>query len=427
MLKWLVSISTILCITCQCFGQTAWVGQQSGLTSELRAVAFFDSLTGFVAGDSCVKTTDGGKHWTLVPEITNCNDIKIDKNGVIWFAECTDLAHSTDSGKTFIKHSSPCMNSIAMHDSMITGCAGVFVIYNSFDSGKEWTECPFQQGPYVDAENGILRAVIYSSNLTGLVIGGTYDFVNPNPPHETIQAVAFSASYDSGRTWLGPTNFTPGWRLGFNEFFAAEAIDSIHFIVTGDSSFIGIITFPPSWNFRYNTLHSNGNSIYMGLYFFTPNRGFVVGSSGTILYTENQGKYWSNIPSPDSTTLNKITFTDSTNGWIVGANGVILHTDNGGWVGGTSDVKQTSKTPSANSLSYDIDRDEWILRTKDNFNGNPRVSIFSVLGVSLSENIACEKISDGEYILPRMKLTNGFYIAKFQEQNQTFVLPLVLR
>src|SRR5436309_10149523 len=92
MLKWLVPISAVLSVSTQCFGQTAWIKQQSGLTSELRAVAFFDSLTCFAAGDSCVKTTDGGKHWKLVPEITVCNDIKIDKHGTIWFAECTDLA-----------------------------------------------------------------------------------------------------------------------------------------------------------------------------------------------------------------------------------------------------------------------------------------------------------------------------------------------
>src|SRR5437764_6278928 len=135
MLKWLMSMLAVISVSNQCLGQTAWVKQESGLTSELRAVAFFDSLHGFAAGDSCVKTTDGGNHWALVPEITNCKDIKIDKNGIIWFAECSDLAYSKDSGKTFIKHSSPCMNSIAMHDSMITGCGTEFNVYNTFDSG----------------------------------------------------------------------------------------------------------------------------------------------------------------------------------------------------------------------------------------------------------------------------------------------------
>src|SRR5579872_4412074 len=104
MLKWIVSILVILCVS-QCFAQPAWVQQQSGLTSELRAVAFFDSLHGFAAGDSCVETKDGGKHWVLVPEITGCNDIKIDKYGTIWFMECAGLTRSPDSGKTFITDS----------------------------------------------------------------------------------------------------------------------------------------------------------------------------------------------------------------------------------------------------------------------------------------------------------------------------------
>jgi hypothetical protein len=102
MIKCLLLISAIFLLNCECSAQTAWVRQQSGLNSELRAVAFFDSLLGFAAGDSCVKTTDGGKHWRLMPEIKKCGDILIDSNHNIYFSSsiCDTFIYSTDSGKT---------------------------------------------------------------------------------------------------------------------------------------------------------------------------------------------------------------------------------------------------------------------------------------------------------------------------------------
>ena len=429
MQRWFVPIITVL-MTSQCFGQ-AWIRQESGLTSELRAVAFFDSLHGFAAGDSCVKTSDGGKHWTLVPEIKNCNDILIDSNGILWFSSvgCDTFFYSLDRGKSFIKKYRQCMIRMATTGSKLFCTAPAMTIYSTSDSGNSWQPAG-TYGSVVPAFSYFpsLFGIAYSSNYTGLAVGDKCLWINGGPSWSRVGAILL-ASFDSGKKWMAPLE---EYELPLF-LYAVQAIDTSTFIVAGDSSYIAIATlrfhtYPDIYLSPIGKHSSKNDTMFEALHFFNINRGFVIGTNGAILYTDNEGKFWSKIPSPDSTTLFRITFTDSARGWIVGANGVILHTDNGGWVGGTSDVKETRRLGNeGNSLAYNIDRDEWVLRTNDRVISKPTVTIFSILGVNVSDNIQCNEISEGVYTLPTGKLPNGFYIAKFRVDDQIFMLPLLQR
>ena len=66
------------------------------------------------------------------------------------------------------------------------------------------------------------------------------------------------------------------------------------------------------------------------VHFFDANKGYMVGSSGTILGTNNGGSTWSIIPSGTTKRLYSICFTDLNNGYISGEGGTILKTINGG-------------------------------------------------------------------------------------------------
>jgi photosystem II stability/assembly factor-like uncharacterized protein len=62
---------------------------------------------------------------------------------------------------------------------------------------------------------------------------------------------------------------------------------------------------------------------------------WVVGTSGTILYTADGGNKWLPRTSGVNATLTQVRFTDARTGWVIGLDGMILHTDDGGmtWSG----------------------------------------------------------------------------------------------
>ena len=75
--------------------------------------------------------------------------------------------------------------------------------------------------------------------------------------------------------------------------------------------------------------------------FVTPESGWAVGSSGTILHTEDGGRTWNKQISGTSEWLASVTFATPQSGWVVGSKGVILHTEDSGntWKTQTSGVE----------------------------------------------------------------------------------------
>ena len=75
--------------------------------------------------------------------------------------------------------------------------------------------------------------------------------------------------------------------------------------------------------------------------FVTPESGWAVGSSGTILHTEDGGRTWNKQISGTSEWLASVTFATPQSGWVVGTKGIILHTEDSGntWKTQTSGVE----------------------------------------------------------------------------------------
>ena len=64
--------------------------------------------------------------------------------------------------------------------------------------------------------------------------------------------------------------------------------------------------------------------------FINNNKGWTVGTLGTILMTTDGGTIWTIQLSGTSSDLQSVNFTDINTGWIVGYNGTILRTTDGG-------------------------------------------------------------------------------------------------
>ena len=67
-----------------------------------------------------------------------------------------------------------------------------------------------------------------------------------------------------------------------------------------------------------------------GLYFATPEIGWVVGSFGFVSYTADGGKNWEQQKTDVPNDLKAIYFLNEKEGWVVGMEGTILHTADGG-------------------------------------------------------------------------------------------------
>jgi photosystem II stability/assembly factor-like uncharacterized protein len=85
-----------------------------------------------------------------------------------------------------------------------------------------------------------------------------------------------------------------------------------------------------------------GNDI-SGVWFVNRTTGWAVGDAGTLLYTSNGGKTWSQQASHTDDDLFDVQFVDEKTGWVVGEHGTVLKTTNAGrtWKGQHSHTANT--------------------------------------------------------------------------------------
>jgi len=123
-----------------------------------------------------------------------------------------------------------------------------------------------------------------------------------------------------------------------------------------------IISFAGSWNgWIYQNPYPTSKAL-RSVRFITPQKGWIAGEEGTILYTENGGDTWAYQESGTKQWIVGLYFANERQGWAVGAGnpnekGVILHTENGGqaWVPQDGDFYS-----NLNSVYFLNDKEGWI-------------------------------------------------------------------
>lgn len=89
-------------------------------------------------------------------------------------------------------------------------------------------------------------------------------------------------------------------------------------------------SFARNWNgWIYQDPYPTSNTL-LAVKFVTPNKGWVAGEAGSILYTEDGGNTWEAQESGTEQALSCIFFVNDKFGWAVGENGIIIHTNDGG-------------------------------------------------------------------------------------------------
>lgn len=120
-----------------------------------------------------------------------------------------------------------------------------------------------------------------------------------------------------------------------------------------------------NWQQQY----SGTSAVLKNVAFKTQNKGWVVGSNGTILTTSNSGTDWTPQNSGTTQVLTSVCFVDENLGWAVGANGTILNTQNGGvtWTGQTSGTTFSLNAVffTSSTVGYAVGAGGVILTTND--------------------------------------------------------------
>lgn len=113
------------------------------------------------------------------------------------------------------------------------------------------------------------------------------------------------------------------------------------------------------WNgWMYQKVWPTANTL-LGVKFVTPKKGWAVGASGTILYTEDGGNNWEYQKSGTTEDLKCVAFVNEKMGWAVGY-GVIIHTEDSGktW------IRQGDIKDSLNIVYFVNENEGWIGGTK---------------------------------------------------------------
>jgi photosystem II stability/assembly factor-like uncharacterized protein len=100
---------------------------------------------------------------------------------------------------------------------------------------------------------------------------------------------------------------------------------------------------------------------FSGVYFLDADKGWVIGSEPSVMYTPNGGIDWYEQSVSAETRLMSIDFINNTHGWAVGHGGYILRTTHGDSLGPRlcSLCVQSSKTQSEVGSSGFPDSNQW--------------------------------------------------------------------
>jgi photosystem II stability/assembly factor-like uncharacterized protein len=127
------------------------------------------------------------------------------------------------------------------------------------------------------------------------------------------------SSTDGGLSWT-----VVGSPVG-ESLLDVAAVDASHMWMCGQNGrivrFVGWGSSGPDWDVQT----SNTTATLNGIHFVDPLRGWVVGTTGALLHTEDGGATWVPATSNTGVTLNDVLFRNPDDAWIVGSNGFIQH------------------------------------------------------------------------------------------------------
>jgi hypothetical protein len=184
---------------------------------------------------------------------------------------------------------------------------------------------------------------------------------------------------------------------------------------------------------------AGSNGLLNDVYFIDSEIGWIVGGEdnnfypgngyGIALFTSDGGENWETINVGTDLALYSAFFTDQNNGWLVGTNGTILHTDNGG----ITQVSENHPPVSEKTfyLQFKIFPNPFSYQTSIKFSlsesNQVTLSIFDIAGKRI-DTIISEKLPEGEHniIWNATGIKGGIYFIRLETQYETQINKALL-
>jgi photosystem II stability/assembly factor-like uncharacterized protein len=260
-----------------------WSPLTSGTTNALYDVYFFDATQGVAVGEQglILRTTDGGGGWQDVTSGVKDALRSVSFSGVngICGGDSQDILFSTDAGASwqigqsgFFGGGFPGAQMLSATLAFVGGQNSIFqaLLGTSTDGGASWDTDNFHAFYFDKIEGGGTDLFFFDQN-TGVVSGSVFDGRG-----------AIARTTDAGVSW--------------STLFFDQAIQGL--------------------NFPQQT------------------SGFAAGAGGRISHSRDAGITWTDQTSGTSANLNDVSFaSDALRGFVMGDSGTILWTTNGGGPG----------------------------------------------------------------------------------------------
>jgi photosystem II stability/assembly factor-like uncharacterized protein len=277
-------------------GGKSWQERPSGTEQALYGIHFVDDQTGWITGQMglILHTSDGGETWQKQPSGTDVSLFSL------FFLDKTQ--------------------------GWVVGDRAVYLKTTS--GGESWEIDYFQpslEGVREDVALAIVDPILYDVHFLDSQMGwmvGEFGMIL----HTT----------DGGATWQEQQNSLLG-QGGVLDAFEMPSFFSVHFINPQEGVAVGLdekialtVDGGQKWTFA-----PEDPSIFLpeplyNLHLFADGNGWVVGSSGIVMRSQDGEWKKTDLGMEIFTWLRAVDFFDEQNGWIVGGYGLILHTTDGG-------------------------------------------------------------------------------------------------
>lgn len=333
-----------------------WINLNIPTTKDVESLFFFNENTGYIGGGVglLAKTTNGGINWEFKNFDTTKRLMSIYfKNNNEGYIGCRygGLFRTSNGGTNWTNLDTQniyIINKFYFSTTSTGYASGVYksgssylgVFLKSTDNGLNWSmNHPPNYSPYASMKFFNPNTGYIGGDVLFYTTNGSATWNAVNKPTGSIYAFYFKDFYNGYIiNWFqseNPKIFKTinggiSWEnlniLNNYYFYEISGINDTLYI----SGYLGEMahSYNGGTNWIYNEI--NHSSLY-SVYFFNYSTGWVCGSNGTLLYTDNGGELWQKKYFPDSSaSLLNILFVNNNTGFIGANYGRIFRTLNAG-------------------------------------------------------------------------------------------------